>query len=332
MKKIAFVMGYLLLTILLAACGGNAEAPLVSEAPAADVELMEISLPMGYIADPQYAPFYVAIEKGYFAAEGYEITFDYSFETNGIEVVGANNEPFALVSGDVVLTAAAEEIPVLYVMEWFQKYPVGVMSKTAAGINEPADLIGRRVGLPFFFGATYLGYQGLLDANSIDSSSITAEEIGFTQVESLLTDQVDAVVVYLNNEPLQMAALGEEVNVIPVSDYIDMVANGIITNKTFAAEHPDRVAGFVRAVTRGLQDTLANPDEAFEISKKYVEGLEDDRKAVLEASLPLWEADQIGYTDPASWERTQEVLLKIGLLDQPLADLSALYTNEFLPQ
>jgi NitT/TauT family transport system substrate-binding protein len=84
-------------------------------------------------------------------------------------------------------------------------------------------------------------------------------------------------------------------------------------------------------VVRGLQDTLDNPDEAFEISKKYVEGLDDSRQSVLQASLPLWDAEQLGYTDPVSWESTQAILLQIGLLDAPLEDLSQLYTNEFLP-
>ncbi len=328
MKKIVFVWS---LILLLAACGSGAEPAANGADESAAPEMMEISLPMGYIADPQYAPFYVAVDKGYFAEAGYEVTFDYSFETNGVEIVGANEQPFALVSGDVVLSARAQGIPVIYVMEWFQKYPIAVMSKAAAGIEEPADLIGRNVGLPFFFGATYLGYVGVLDANNIEDSQVTADEIGFTQVESLLTDQVDAVMVYVNNEPIQLEAMGEEVNVIYVSDYVDMVANGVITNENFAAENPERVAGFVQALTRGLQDTLDNPDEAFEISKKYVEGLEDARQPVLEASLPLWEAEQLGYTDAESWMRTQEILLQIGLLDEPLEDLGEVYTNEYLP-
>jgi NitT/TauT family transport system substrate-binding protein len=109
-----------------------------------------------------------------------------------------------------------------------------------------------------------------------------------------------------------------------------MVANGIITNEETIAQNPELVQGFVNALLHGLQDTLDNPEEAYTISKKYVEGLDDSRKAVLEASLPLWEADQLGFTDPASWTQTQDILLAMGLLDAPVANLEAVYTNQFV--
>ncbi|RMD51840.1 MAG: myristoyl transferase [Candidatus Thermofonsia bacterium] len=315
----------LLLSLVLGACTANGEQ-------AAPQELMKIRLPMGFIADPQYAPYYVAVDKGYFAEEGLEIEFDYSFETDGIALVGAGELPFAVVSGEQVILARAQGLPVVYVYEWYQKYPIAVVSKASAGITEPQDLAGRSVGLPGLFGATYVGYVGLLSANGMTQDDVQAEEIGFTQVETLLADRVDAVVGYAANEPVQLQSAGEAINVLYVSDYIDMVANGIITNEETIANNPELVKGFVRALNRGLADTLADPQEAFEISKKFVEGLEDSRMAVLEASLPMWAGDPLGYTDARSWERTQDVLLSIGFLDAPVDDLTAAFTNEFVEQ
>jgi NitT/TauT family transport system substrate-binding protein len=284
---------------------------------------------MGYIADPQYAPFYVAVDKGYFADEGIEIEFDYSFETDGVALVGANELPFAVVSGEQVLLGRAQGLPLVYVLEWFQRFPIAVISKTSTGIEAPADLAGRHVGLPGFFGATFVGYVGLLSANGIDPANVDAEEINFTQVESLVTDRVEAVVGYANNEPVQLAALGEDVNVMYVADYIDMVANGIITNEETAVNNPELVQGFVRATLRGLADTLADPDAAYDISKKFVDGLDDSRKGVLQASLQMWEADTLGLSDAQSWQNTQDVLLEMGFLETPL-DLTAVFTNEFV--
>lgn len=347
----------LLLTLLLmAACGGseNDNEPTTNELPSAPPadsltneenlpppeekgepteptsEIMQIRLPMGFIADPQYAPFYVSLEKGYFAQEGFEVEFDYSFETDGVQLVGNGDQPFAIVSGEQVIMARSQEIPVVYVLEWFQDFPIAVISGAEAGIEDPADLAGRSVGIPGFFGASYVGYVGLLSANNLEEEAVNASEIGFSQIEAFLSDQVEAVVGYANNEPLQLSAQGEEINVIYVSDYIDMVANGIITNETFMAENPNRVEGFVRAILRGLADTLADPAAAYEISKKYVEGLDDSRMNVLEASIGLWEAETLGITDPASWEQTQEILLQINFIDEPLENLESAYTNRFV--
>lgn len=316
----------LLLAFLLVATGcaaGTAEAP---------AELTHIRLPMGFVADPQYAPFYMAVEKGYYAEEGLEIEFDYSFETDGISLVGANELPFAIVSGEQVILARAQDVPVVYVLEWFQDFPIAVISNEEADISEPQDLVGRTVGLPGFFGASYVGYVGLLSSAGISQDQVDAEEIGFTQIESLRAGQVDAVVGYANNEPVQLRGQGEAVEVIYVSHYIDMVANGLITNEATIADNPELVHRIVRATLRGLADTLENPEEAYEISKKYVEGLDDSRMPVLEASLPMWDAAVLGHTDPLSWEQTQDVLLEMGLLDAPLADLDAAYTNRFIEE
>lgn len=310
-----------LFTLVVTACGPAVEEPQ---------ELETIRLPMGFIPDPQYAPYYVAVEKGYFADAGFEVEFDYSFETDGMALVGANELPFAIVGGDQVLLARAQGLPVVYVMEWFQKYPIVIVSKAGAGIESPEDLNGRSVGLPGFFGASYVGYVGLLSANELTQDDVAASEIGFTQVETLLTDQVEAVVGYGNNEPVQLAGQGEDVNVLRVSDYIDMVANGIVTNEATIADDPEKVERFVGAILQGLADTLADPDEAFEISRNFVEGLEDSRRPVLDASLEMWQADMLGMTDPASWQQTQDVLITMGFLDAPLDNLDAMYTNRFV--
>jgi len=314
------LMRYFLLLVFL----------LITACDQADSDVVTIRLPMGYIADPQYAPFYVAVEKGYYADEGFNVEFDYSFETDGVALVGAGERPFAIVSGEQVILARAQSIPVVYVMEWFQRFPIAVISKSSASIESAMDLVGREIGLPGFFGASYVGYAGLLAANGLTEEDVFASDIGFTQVETLLADQVDAVVGYANNEPIQLSSMGETVNVIYVADSTDMVANGIITNEDLIRHEPELVEGFVQATLRGLAETIANPDEAYAISKEFVEGLDDSRREVLEASIELWHADILGITDLESWERTQEALLFIGFLDDPLDDLPSAFSNEFV--
>ena len=295
--------------------------------------LQTIRLPMGYIPNVQYAPYYVAVEKGYFAEAGINIEFDYSFETDGVALVGANQTQFALVSGEQVLLARAQGIPVVFTVSWYQAYPIAVVAKTESGITTPADLIGKKVGLPGLFGASYIGLRAMLDEAGVAESDLTLDSIGFNQVEALATDQEQAIVGYFSNEPIQLRAQGYDVVEIRVADYVQLAANGIITNEETIANHPELVRGMMHAFLRGLEDTIANPDEAYEISKKYVENLgetdEAVQKEVLAASIEFWRAETLGYSDPAAWEKMQTVLLNMGLLAEPL-DLNKAFTNDFI--
>jgi NitT/TauT family transport system substrate-binding protein len=288
---------------------------------------------MGFIPNVQYAPFYVAVDKGYYRENGIEIEFDYSFETDGVTLVGADDLQFALVSGEQVLLARAQDLPVVYVLGWWQDYPVGVAAKTEQGIKSPADLKGKQIGLPGLFGANYIGLRALLNEAGLGEDDVTLDSIGFNQVEALATDQEQAVVIYANNEPIQLAALGYDIDLIQVADFVQLASNGLITNEATIAGNPDLIRRMIQATLRGLADTLADPDQAFEISKKYVENLDqadqEIQREVLEASIEFWKADQLGYTAPEAWENMQEILLDMGLLSQPL-DLKQTYTNEFI--
>lgn len=292
-----------------------------------------IRLPMGYIPNVQYAPYYVAVEKGYFAEEGIQIEFDYSFETDGVALVGANETQFALVSGEQVLLARAQGVPVVNVVGWYQDYPVAVIAKTESGIKTPQDLVGKKVGLPGLFGANYIGLRAMLNEVGVAESDLTLDSIGFNQVEALATDQEQAVVGYFSNEPIQLRAQGYDVVEMRVADYVQLASNGIITNEETIANHPELVEGMVRAFLHALADTIANPDEAYEISKKYVENLaqadETVQKEVLAASITFWQAETLGYSDPVAWENMQNVLLDMGQLTAPL-DLSKAFTNDFI--
>lgn len=295
--------------------------------------LVHIRLPLGYIPNIQFAPLYVAVQKGYFAEAGIEIEFDYRFETDAVALVGANELQFAVVSGEQVLLARAQGLPVVYVMTWYQDFPVGVAAKTEQGIRTPADLKGKKVGLPGTYGASYIGLRALLSYAGLSEQDLTLDSIGFTQVEALTAGLDQAVVVYAANEPVQLRAQGIDVDVILVSDYVQLAANGLITNEKTIAENPELVRRMVQATLRGMQDTIDNPAEAYEISKAFVETLagadEAVQKEVLATSIEFWLAEPLGSIDPAAWENMQTVLLEMELLAEAQA-LDEAYTDEFI--
>ncbi len=322
-------LSLILLALALAAC--TAVAPSLT--PSATPGLRVIRLPMGYIPSVQYANLYVAIQKGYFAEEGLEVQPDYSYETNGVQLVGAGELPFAVVSGEQVLLARAQGLPVRYIMTWFRKFPVAVVSPRSAGIVEPEDLRGRRIGVPTLEGANFVGLRALLAAVGIGDDEVTITPVGFNQVEALTAGQVDAVVVYSNNEPIRLAAQGQELNVIEVSDYASLAANGILASEIVLQDEPELARAFVRALARGTADAIADPEGAYTIAKQIVTELEDDavEQRVLDATIVLWATDRIGYSDDAAWQSMQETLLAAGMLKEPL-DLSLAYTNDYLPE
>ncbi|NJM41023.1 MAG: ABC transporter substrate-binding protein [Anaerolineae bacterium] len=80
------------MAVVLAACAAPPPRQNTA-APSAAPSLTKIRLPMGYIPNVQYAPYYIAVEKGHFAAEGIEIEFDYKFETDGVKLVAQASCP-----------------------------------------------------------------------------------------------------------------------------------------------------------------------------------------------------------------------------------------------
>jgi NitT/TauT family transport system substrate-binding protein len=301
--------------------------------PVSEVEeITHIRLPMGYIPNVQYAPFYAAVEKGFFEEYGIELEFDYSYETDGVALVGANEIQFSVVSGEQVPIARAEGLPIVYVMAWYEKYPVAVISKTEQNVKIPQDLAGKRVALPGPFGANYVGLRALMGEVGLQESDIIMESVGFNQVEILATDNTEVIVGYSANEPVQLKAQGYDLNVILVSDYLDLVSNGLITNEITIAENPDLVERFVSAILKGVQFAVENPEEAFQICFKFVEGLEgadqDVQFDVLKASMELYQTDPYGYSQPEAWENMQQILLQMGLMKKEI-DLEEAYTNDF---
>lgn len=315
------------LAMALSACGAKPAQSLSGG-------LVHIRLPVGYIPNIQFAPLYVAIDKGYFKDGGIEIEFDYSLETDAVSLVGASNLQFAVVSGEQVLLARAQGLPIVYVCAWYQQYPVSVASKVQQAITTPSDLRDKKIGLPGLYGANYIGLDALLFSAGLSEKDVTLDSIGFNQVAALAADQDQAVSVYTTNEPVQLEAQGYKLNEIRVADYVQLAGNGLITNEATIRQNPDLVKRMTDAFLKGLADTIANPDEAYTSSGNYVPDLAKadatTQKEVLARSIELWKTSHLGASDPQAWQNMQNTLLKMGLLKQPL-DLNQAFTNQFLP-
>jgi NitT/TauT family transport system substrate-binding protein len=325
LKKITLLMLGLGLSLMACASSGSQ-----NEADG----VRKIKLPMGYIPNIQYAPFYVAVDKGYFAEEGIELEFDYSFETNGVALVGAGEIPFSVASGEQVLLARSQGLPVVYAFAWYQEFPISVLAAPELNVNEPADLREKTIALPGLFGANYIGVEALLFSGGVDSSEVKYDSVGFNQVEAYASGQSDIIAVYAANEPIVLRSQGFEFDELRVADYEQLTANGIVTSEMMIANEPDLIRRMARAFAKGIADAAADPEEAYEISLKFVENLKDQDKdvqmQVLLVSIEFWGTERIGYSNPQAWENMNDLLVKMEMIPAPV-DLSKAFTNEFVP-
>lgn len=322
----------LLVAMLLAAC----QQPLVQAPPqAASPTPTRVVVGLGYIPSVQFAPFYVAQAKGFFAEEGLQVEFQHGFETDFLKLAGTNEIPFAVASGEQVILGRAQGLPVTYVLRWYRKFPVVVFALAEKGLAQPTDLEGKRVGIPGLFGASLVAWKALVYATGLDETKVTLDSIGFTQAAAVSEGRVDAALDYSVNGPVQLRLADRPVTVFPVSDYFDLPSNGLVTNEQTIQQNPALVQKMTRAVLRGLRYTLDNPDEAFAISLQAVPEAggpnEAVNRAIFDASLDLWEApgEGLGLSSMEMWKAAAQFMADVGLVDRVLP-AESLFTNRFV--
>ena len=317
-KALSFLLGLLILV-------GSVQA-----------QPQKIRVGLGYLPDVQFAPFYAALERGFYADNGLDVEFQHGFTSELYPLLAQGKLDFVVGDAEDVVTLRAqdpERTRFIYVMTLFQRVPNAVFSLADKNITQPADLAGKTLGIPGLFGSSYTAFQALLRAAGLTEQDVTAEQIGFTQLEAVVSGRVDAALGFVNNEPLVLEGQGVEVNVIPAGPYDPAPGSGIITTDEKLAQG-DLVARFVAASQQGVAFTLSNPRGAFEVSKTFVENLDEARFAVLEATLPLWvspysRANGVGFTDPAKWQGLLELLQSTGRLETDLP-AQTFFSNAYL--
>jgi NitT/TauT family transport system substrate-binding protein len=163
------------------------------------------------------------------------------------------------------------------------------------------------------------------------------QTIGFTQVPALLGHKVDAVMGYINNEPIQAQKAGMAVRTFPVADAQPLVSNGLAALQKELDAHPDQVKAVVAATLRGVAYTRDHPEEAVKLSAKYVPGLNETDKAadalqVLQATIPLMQSTgKAGTIDQAEWQGMASFLQAQGQLTGSV-DAGKTFSNGYLPQ
>jgi NitT/TauT family transport system substrate-binding protein len=289
------------------------------------------------------APFLVPLDKGYWTAEGLNVTVDPG--TGSTDVINrVATKAYDIGLADINSLARYRDNPVnaqlKAVMMAYDVAPFSILTLKKSNIRKPKDLEGKTLGAPAP-DATWVNFPILAKVAGIDTSKIKVENVGFPVREALLAQgKVDAVTAFISNY------VGVMVQGVPESDVealmyssfgVDLYGSAVIVNPDFMKANPKAVAGFVRGLIKGFQDSARDPEGAIEsvmkrnpVAKRDLEVVR--LKKVNEAVYVTKDvrANGFGAVDMKRLERSiDQLAIAVNFSNKPKA--ADLFTPEFLP-
>lgn len=215
------------------------------------------------------APFLLAKAKGYFAAEGLDVTID-SGPGSAAPITrvatGAYDMGFADFNALVEYDAnnPGSKIQAVYMVYNFT--PAAVVTLKKSGITKPADLVGKTLAAPVF-DAGRKAFPAFAKSNKFDPASVKWQSVDPAIRETMLArGEVDGITGFSFTSVLNLEARGvkeSDLNVMLYNNHgVELYGNTIIASPKLIAEKPEVVKGFVRAFNKALKETIANPEAA----------------------------------------------------------------------
>jgi len=290
------------------------------------------------------APFLVGIDKGYYKAAGVDVTIDPAANSiESINRVASGNYDMGIADINALIGFREQHptTPVKAVFMVYNRPPFAIVARKSRGISKPKDLEGKKLGAPAA-DASFAQWDLFAKANEIDASKVMVENVGFPVREPMLAaGQVDAITGYSFVAYIDLKDRGvpaDDLVLMLMADFgVNLYGSAIIVSPQFAAVHPEAVAAFLRAVVRGLKETVRDPAGAIdsvlrrsEGSKKDVE-LERLRMALRDNILtPEVKANGYGFVDMVRLEKSiEQMALAREFKTKPAA--ADIFDASFLP-
>ncbi|ADZ71517.1 ABC transporter substrate-binding protein [Polymorphum gilvum] len=228
------------------------------------------------------APFFIALDKGYFEAEGLNVTIDTgagSRESIPRVATGAYQMGFGDINALIKLMDEQPDLKVKAVMMAYERPPFAIIGRKSLGItDDPKSLEGKTLGAPPP-DAAFGQWPAFAEVAGLDTSKITIENVGFPVREPMLAQgQVQAIFGFSFSSVLNLKAQGiaeDDIVTLMMGDHgLDLYGNVVMVNTDFAAANPDAVKGFVKALVKGYLDAIADPAAAIPYVMKRNEVLD----------------------------------------------------------
>jgi len=236
----------------------------------------KVRFTLDWIPGATHGAFLIALQKGYYKAEGLDVTIDRG--KGSAEVVrqlASNVYDMGFPDINVVMDFNSKNpdqaFPVL--MSGYEEAPAAIIMLKSSGITEPKQLNGKRLGSAPH-DSTFKLFPIFAKQTGVDIASMQIQNIDPGLREVLLVQKkVDAIPGQIFNSLLELKAKGvpaSDINYFMYKDYgLELYGNSVAASRQFLKEHPDAVKGFVRATIKGLKDMARDPELAVKAAVAY---------------------------------------------------------------
>ncbi len=297
-----------------------------------------VSLRLNWYLGGLHTPFYYGKERGFYKAEGIDLTINEGRgSANTVQVVAAGSDTFGLADSSSVVLTAAKGADVKSVMSLLNSTGFAVISLAANGIKTPKDLEGKRIAVS---PGDPLGqlFMALAAHNKVDTSKISMVQVDPAgKVVMVLEKRADALLGGADDQFFLIKYRGHEPAALRFADHgANIVGMTILTKGDTIKMKPDLVRRFVKATARAWDEAKNNPGAAVDAALKVKSDL--NRQSTLDQLMVDFELldsknsrGRTGWGAQADWDQTLELLKKYRELKTDLA-WTAFHTNDFLPK
>jgi NitT/TauT family transport system substrate-binding protein len=319
----------------LAGSPGTANAQAPATAPATSRQSVVVRFT--WKLKGEFAPLFVALDKGYYAAEGLDVRFaEGSGAETVVKLIGTGTDSIGYGPATVIAEAINQGLPVEVVAVYQPSVPIGLVSFPDIPLRAPKDLEGRRLGT--VLGETFGNMlEPFAKVNDIDLSKVTIVRMdNASRNAQFMLRKLDIASVYLNNEkPLFEKKAGVQFNSLNIADFgLKLLGASFFVNRDFAQGNGELLRKLLRATAKGYLDAKQDIPGATEIMDRHLtikvdrDVLEEQVRATLEAT-PVPGGMPLGWQDADAWKSNLELLRATATI-RVIRDLAFYYTNDFL--
>ena len=327
MKRLSLIVAILMFIVLMTTACGSPTAK----------ELIPVKLMLDWVPNTNHTGIFVAQAKGYFKEAGLAVDIIQPGEVYPEAAVASGAADFGISFQESVTLARAEKVPIVSIAAVLQHNTSGFATAADLNVTSPAGFEGLRYGS---FGSPFEDptLKVLMESAGGDFSKLQIVNIGDTDPLALIAEkQIDMAWIFYGWEGIEAQQQGIKLNVVMMKDYFDTIPDYytpvVITNENTITNKPEVVKAFLKALSRGYDFAINNPDEAAdilvtavpELDTKLVKASQEWLSPYYQAEAPRW-----GEQKESVWQNYSDWMVKYGILSTPISASDA-FTNKFLP-